>query len=975
MKPGLFANEVGRYPRAQTYGVEPASREPASREPGPRHVPAGAVAGSSPLIPPEFYRVKFSTDPEITPSVYNEPRWSVIQTGQAAVITHLNKESVIQVTETYDDDQRGRILGFKARTGEQELREELSKLRKKGLKARAKDLGISDEQIDSAEDEDNPTAAIVELVVTATVATLGVELKDGWVAERGDGYTLAKIADLEIWPRGVPESAESQYDFSGIKFIPEDRPFLMVNDDQLVRVFHDKELERGARLMIGSWTSPDPAERARESIAMNFLYSSNSFMNVSHKQRSHRPEERDEPATRDEATSRYLKYGVTGDIIQIIGKYTPGFNQLGDHTAYEVEYFNAPEYGGLPRPHRCWINAADLLFFTRLDGGDDLGVQDETPFWITARQRAWIYPRYRAKVELLARAAPEISSAQIEQLAVGREFNIDKWVEVPSKGGAPMVKRMRINRNSAWISERNSENGEPFCEKLEPEQVTDADTIGMTYHDPPALQGWGPGWLGSNAESEAVLGPEPAPAPPPEQVEEVEVKVEEGPAEPEEEPKPTRPLAPGLAPAPGKEARISGYVLIKDGEHTESLQYTHTLSEIIIRLPEGDDSSLDESVVIPTITVTGENEWNFSTNEKNTFSKIFVSELKNPESRQFGPGWPGPRTHQQCDLSQLRLDIHYTRGSDEQHTKLVIAVEDEKQKTDFLRDFGLVRADIESRPGGGLLVDRISDWGPGKFSADEMCGVGNFFSIPCSVLRLKKGKTGGTFPQIIGARHVGLPLQSNLTIGIGRVIGEDGPVTHGIIHVDNSGQPELITAGDHMFTKIDVRKTDVPRKWDDRSICNHQLKLDITFLDVKNEEQKVKLLIAFAGWGAGEGTRLYPGKDTKPEAAMIAEKNNFLAEIIKLVEKGGHELFTIDKTFGLDDGMGWDTRAFQQYSTTAAGARLGARGGGGKKSTRRSKKRRTKKRRNTKRRTKKRRTKKRRTKKRRNTKRRASKRL
>ena len=99
---------------------------------------------------------------------------------------------------------------------------------------------------------------------------------------------------------------------------------------------------------------------------------------------------------------------------------------------------------------------------------------------------------------------------------------------------------------------------------------------------------------------------------------------------------------------------------------------------------------------------------------------------------------------------------------------------------------------------------------------------------------------------------------------------------------------------------------------------------------------------------------------------MIAEKNNFLAEIIKLVEKGGYEMFTIDETFGLDDGMGWGTDAFQQYST-AAGARLGARGGGGKKSTRRTKKRRTKKRRNTKRRTKKRRTKKRRNTKRRRT--------
>ena len=433
MKPGMFAMPVGRYPKAMTYGAETASREPASREPGPRHVPAVAP-GSSPLIPPEFYKVKFSAD-RIRASVYNEPRWSVIQALQAAVITHLNKESFIQVTETYDDGQRGRILGFKARVGD--------------------------------------------------------ELKDGWVAESGVGYTLAKIADLEIWPRGVPESAESQYDFSGIEFIPEDRPFLMVKDDKIVRVFRDKELKFGTHLMVASWASSDPEERGREPIPMKFLYASN-FGRSSHGQRSHRPEERDEPATSEEVTSRKNKYGVTGDIIQIIGKYTPGFNQLGDHTAYEVEYFNAPEYGGLPLPHRCWINAADLLFFTRLDGGDDLGVQDETPFWKEGGQRAWIYPRYRAKVELLARAAPEISSAQIEQMAVGREFNIDKWVEVPSKGEAPMVKRMRINRNNAWISERNSENGETLCEELKPEQVTEADTIGMTYHDPPPLKKWPP---------------------------------------------------------------------------------------------------------------------------------------------------------------------------------------------------------------------------------------------------------------------------------------------------------------------------------------------------------------------------------------------------------------------------------------------------------------------------------------------------
>tara|TARA_B110001450_G_scaffold37196_1_gene33000 strand:+ start:155 stop:2074 length:1920 start_codon:yes stop_codon:yes gene_type:complete len=367
------------------------------------------------------------------------------------------------------------------------------------------------------------------------------------------------------------------------------------------------------------------------------------------------------------------------------------------------------------------------------------------------------------------------------------------------------------------------------------------------------------------------------------------------------------PEAPEQPTALGGEARISGYVLMGD-----NFYYKSSLSEIII-------SSVGSGI----ITVTGDDAMTID-----TFFKIFVSEPKNPKKRHFGVEFNSPaRQWQPCDIPQLRLDIHYTRGSDKHHTKLVIAVEDEQLKTDFLRDFGLVRADIESRPGGGLLVDRISDWGPGKFSADEMCGEGNFFRTPCSVLRLKKGKTGGTFPQIIGARHVGLPLQSNLTIGIGRVRGEDGPATHGIIHVDNSGQPELITAGDHMFTKIHVRKTDKPRQWDDGSICNHQLRLDITFLDVENKEQQVKLLIAFAGWGAGEGTRLYPGKDTEPEAAMIAEKNNFLAEIIKLVEKGGHELFTIDEKFGIDDGMDWNMGAFQQYSTAAASARRGGERG------------------------------------------------
>eukprot|EP01046_Picozoa_sp_COSAG06_P027300 COSAG06_NODE_2402_length_6947_cov_4.005111_5_plen_1113_part_00 len=51
---------------------------------------------------------------------------------------------------------------------EAELRDELSGLRLKGLKARAKDLGIDEDRIDEAEDADDVQGAILELVVSAT---------------------------------------------------------------------------------------------------------------------------------------------------------------------------------------------------------------------------------------------------------------------------------------------------------------------------------------------------------------------------------------------------------------------------------------------------------------------------------------------------------------------------------------------------------------------------------------------------------------------------------------------------------------------------------------------------------------------------------------------------------------------------------------------------------------------------------------
>eukprot|EP01043_Picozoa_sp_COSAG02_P050298 COSAG02_NODE_5155_length_4583_cov_2.407449_2_plen_1311_part_00 len=51
---------------------------------------------------------------------------------------------------------------------EAELREELSGLRLKALKLRAKDLGIDEDEIDNTLDADDPTAAMVEIVVLAT---------------------------------------------------------------------------------------------------------------------------------------------------------------------------------------------------------------------------------------------------------------------------------------------------------------------------------------------------------------------------------------------------------------------------------------------------------------------------------------------------------------------------------------------------------------------------------------------------------------------------------------------------------------------------------------------------------------------------------------------------------------------------------------------------------------------------------------
>ena len=201
----------------------------------------------------------------------------------------------------------------------------------------------------------------------------------------------------------------------------------------------------------------------------------------------------------------------------------------------------------------------------------------------------------------------------------------------------------------------------------------------------------------------------------------------------------------------------------------------------------------------------------------------------------------------------------------------------------------------------------------------------------CHVLR------GGDEPGLLGGRVLVPKVSSGVTIGTQTTPGLP-PLVVGKIRVRQSQKDPETIFRDNSFVTMTMSTpkesaflglVDTPRYWEDRPevVVEHSLKLELVGQKVRNPDT---------------------GRFTQPREKLTiafktgAEKIQFITGFSKLREADENAIFL-----------------------------LGGLGGGGKKSTRRTKKRRTKKRRSKKRRTKKRRTKKRRnTKRRRTTKRR-----